>query len=470
VICKGNLHSNGVKLIDYILCGAHGESVEFAGARGFDFFGSDLRAAAAVMQRLAVETTRCENPWFHTQTRLAPGEKLDLAQWEQTLDREEKRLGFSGLPRAWSFHVDEATGDMHMHAAWFRIDMETGLARDPGLFKHRLMEVARTCEVEFGLREVSNARQAHDRARSASRKEEEEARRLGVDGRGVRTAILDCLEQADSGRAFRAALEEHGLVLANGDKRDCFVVVDEAAGIHALNKRLTGITLAAMRERLADLDRAQLPSVAEAKAMQRERQNAREERAGSNLSVAPQTAIDQTSAAAPMHGAEPPIPNWDRDAADRAWLERVENAGIAHAIEQSSGQPAISMTLSDIKVPAGEQPVTPARAFTPEPEQGLRNAWSLGDHLLGGVTQVLTALADFAANMIAPAPPPTRDQAIRAAVVAEEKQDARAEQLVQQEKLSTQDWLIDELKRQQQAREREDEEHQVRERRRSHSL
>jgi hypothetical protein len=192
-----------MKLIDYILCGAEGERVEFAGARGFEFFGSDLRAAAAVMQRLASETTRCENPWFHTQTRLAPGEKLDLAQWEQTLDREEKRLGFSGLPRAWSFHVDETTGDMHMHAAWFRIDMETGFARDPGLFKHRLMEVARACEVEFGLQEVSSVRQAHDRARSASRNEEEEARRLGVDVRAVRTVILECLEQADSGPSAR---------------------------------------------------------------------------------------------------------------------------------------------------------------------------------------------------------------------------------------------------------------------------
>jgi hypothetical protein len=312
-------------------------------------------------------------------------------------------------------------------------------------------------------------RQAHDRARSASRNEEEEARRLGIDVRATRTAILDCLEQADSGRAFRVALEARGLILANGDKRDCFVVVNEAAGIHPLNKRLTGITLTVMRERMADLDRTQLPSVAEAKAMQRERQNAREERADNELSTAPQIDIDQTSAVAPVHGAEPLASNWDRDAADRAWLERVENAGIAHAIEQSSRQPAISMTLSDIKVPAGEQPVTPPRASTPEPEQGLRNAWSLGDHLLGGVTQVLTALADFAANMIAPPPPPTRDQAIRAAMVAEEKQEARAEQTVQQEKLTTQNWLIDELKRQQQAREREDEEHQVRERRRSHS-
>ena len=65
-------------------------------------------------------------------------------------------------------------------------------------------------------------------------------------------------------------------MLANGDRRDCFVVIDQAGGQHALNKKLTGLTLAATRERLADLDRQQLPSVEQAQAMQRARQAERE--------------------------------------------------------------------------------------------------------------------------------------------------------------------------------------------------
>jgi hypothetical protein len=51
-------------------------------------------------------------------------------------------------------------------------------------------------------------------------------------------------------KAFKAALEAKGLMLANGDTRDCFVVIDEAGGHHALNKKLTGMTLAAVRERV----------------------------------------------------------------------------------------------------------------------------------------------------------------------------------------------------------------------------
>ena len=60
-------------------------------------------------------------------------------------------------------------------------------------------------------------------------------------------------------------------MLANGDKRDCFVVVDQAGGHHALNKKLTGHTLAETRDRLADLDRTQLPSVEQAQEIQRTR-------------------------------------------------------------------------------------------------------------------------------------------------------------------------------------------------------
>ena len=143
------------------------------------------------------------------------------------------------------------------------------------MYKNHLKQLSRKLEKEYGLQEVSNFRKPEDRARTADRKELEESRRLGTDVRAVRTTILDCLERTDGGKAFRAALDECGLKLSNGDRRDCFVVVDQAGGQHALNKKLTGLTLAQMRERFADLDRAQLPSVDQAKEAQREMREGR---------------------------------------------------------------------------------------------------------------------------------------------------------------------------------------------------
>jgi hypothetical protein len=78
----------------------------------------------------------------------------------------------------------------------------------------RIKELSRALERELGLRVIGSYRAPDAKTRAADRDEFEEARRLGH---------------------------------------------------HALNKKLTGLTLAEIRTRLGDLDRARLPNVAEAK-------------------------------------------------------------------------------------------------------------------------------------------------------------------------------------------------------------
>lgn len=201
----------------------------------------------------------------------APGRALCL----EIVRREIAALGFAGQPYAVAFQIDRTTGELHVHAAVSRIARRPGgqlFAIDPGLYKNRLKEIPRACERDYGLTVVSSDRQPGDRARAAGREEFEESRRLETDVRAIRNAILDCFETSDSGRAFKAALDARGFELATGDRRDCFVVVDHAGGHHALTKKLTGLTLAQIRIRLSDLDRAQLLSVDQAKARQRARQ------------------------------------------------------------------------------------------------------------------------------------------------------------------------------------------------------
>ncbi|MBV8401734.1 MAG: relaxase/mobilization nuclease domain-containing protein, partial [Acetobacteraceae bacterium] len=252
---KGKIRSSGAQLARYVMTGKDGELVQVIDARGWQDFGKDPVAAFDRMEQWAAEHTESRKPFFHGHIRLAPGERLTDPQWMDSLDRMEKRLGFEGQPRIVSFHIEPETGEKHLHAAWFRGDLENECAIDPGLYKNKLVQLSRTLELEFGLRELTGERQPDDRAREADRNEYEESKRLGTDVRAIRNGILDCLEHADSGKAFKAALEERSLMLANGDRRDCFVVIDEAGGHHALNKKLTGMTLAETRDRLADLDR-----------------------------------------------------------------------------------------------------------------------------------------------------------------------------------------------------------------------
>ena len=98
----------------------------------------------------------------------------------------------------------------------------------------------------------------------------EQSRRLQTDLKAIRESIRDCWDRSDSGRSFVAALNEKGFVFARGDRRD-FVIVDPKGGDHALAKRITGATAGEARARLSDIDKASLPSVAQAKALQRER-------------------------------------------------------------------------------------------------------------------------------------------------------------------------------------------------------
>src|SRR5271165_971416 len=371
MIGKGNLHGDGGALARYLMTGEKGEITQLLETRGLEDFSRDPVEAFERLQQLADNRTKSPLPFFHTQTRNAPGEHLTDAQWSQVADREEKRLGFTGQPRIVSFHIDPASGEKHLHVGWFRIDLETMQAIDPGLYKNHLKQLCRKLEKEFCLQEVSNTRKPDDRARAASWKEQEEARRLGIDDRAIRNTILDCLEHADGGKAFRAALDERGLMLANGDKRDCFVVIDQAGGHHPLNKRLTGHTLAETRERFADLDRAQLPSVEEAKEIQRTRTAEREANAGRT--------------------AEPVAPNFDRDAANREWEEKIAAAGIAAAADRAmrEARAAAQGRRDDVRPePTPEREAEDRRPLGKTAGE-IRAAWTLS----GSAAQLEEALA-----------------------------------------------------------------------------
>ncbi|MGD0108358.1 MAG: relaxase/mobilization nuclease domain-containing protein [Rhodopila sp.] len=396
MIAKGNLHGDGGKLAAYLVTGEKGDRAELVQLRGF---ASDNIRDAFAAAELTAEATRCQKPFFHAYTRLAPGEQLTREQWLQVADREEKRLGFTGQPRAVSFH-HLPDGSTHLHVAWFRIDLETMRAIDPGMFKNHLKELSRKLEKEFGLTPVSNDRKPDDKTRAPDRKEFEEARRLNTDLKAIRNTILDCWQRSDSGKALNAALGAHGLTLANGDRRDCFVVVDQAGGQHALNKKLTGLTLAETRDRLGDLDRAQLPSVDQAKVQQHVREAAREarqaERAG--IELAAERAMQEARAGAqgrtddvrPVFEAasratEPVAPVYDRDADNALWEEKLAEAAI-HAEAQKGQQQHADSAARETRGGAGE-------AFS-GPENSPETSAELWDELSAWSTDTRPAGAD----------------------------------------------------------------------------
>lgn len=260
MIAKGNTHGNGGKLAAYLVTGKDGERAELYQLQGFA--SGDIREAFASIEAMKAGT-RLEKVFFHTQVRNPDGEELTRAQWLRVADRIETKLGYSGQARAIAFHTDEKTGHEHMHVAWSRIDDETLQAKPLPFFKLRLKEVCRELENELDLTQVRNERPRPE-IRTASRAEQEQSRRLGTDGHGIRDSIRDAYDRSDSGQAFAAALADQGLTLCQGERRD-FVAIDQAGGLHVLGKRLLGDSAAQVRHRLADLDRESLPTVEQAR-------------------------------------------------------------------------------------------------------------------------------------------------------------------------------------------------------------
>ena len=278
MIAKGKIRGEGVKLAAYLLKGEDGERAELLDMRGFGLQAKDLIEGFRQEEEHAL-ATKAEKPFFHAHFRSVEGEgkQLTRQQWLEIADGCDTALGrfMTQQPRGASLHIDRKTGDVHMHLAYSLVaqrDDGRAFVHKLGLYETKLQLYAREIEQKYGLQIVSNERRAG--ARRGNQREHEESRRLGTDIHAIRSAILDSFEKSDSGKAFNSAIRTQGGIVANGDRG--FVVIDPAGGHHALNKKLTGKTLAEIGQRLSDLDRSQLPTVDQAKAIQRDRQTARE--------------------------------------------------------------------------------------------------------------------------------------------------------------------------------------------------
>lgn len=103
------------------------------------------------------------------------------------------------------------------------------------------------------------------------------AKKTGITPEQRREDITAAYAQADSAAAFVNALEEKGYVLAKGDSR-AFVIVDKFGDVHSLSRYVKGVRAKEIKTRLASLDMAALPNVAQAQEQAKARLAAQEER------------------------------------------------------------------------------------------------------------------------------------------------------------------------------------------------
>lgn len=196
-------------------------------------------------------------------------------QWKIAVDRLEKELGLDGQPRAVVMH--EKHGRQHIHVVWQRTDIDT-MTMVPDSYNYVAHERASLAlENEFGHEHVPGKHAKRDREKQPDMPREkinhaewQQAERAGVDPHAFKDALTAIYKACDNGQAFQTALEQHGFVLAKGDRRD-YVLVDADTQIYSLARQISGVAAKDLRAFMADVDRETIPTVEQAKALQEER-------------------------------------------------------------------------------------------------------------------------------------------------------------------------------------------------------
>jgi len=236
---------------------------------------SNLAAAFRDWQTIS-EGTRGFKGLYHANIDPAMDYTMTREQWQHAVEVLEKELKLEGQPRAVVMH--EKLGREHIHVVWARTDIDTmTLCSDSqNYLAHE--RASQRLENEFGHEAVPGKHAKRDREQQpefpraeANQAEWQQGERTGIDPAARKDQITALKEASDNAQAFKVALEEQGYILAKGDRRD-FVIVDETGSIHSLGRQIRDIKVAELREFMKPIDREALPTAAEAKELQQQRQ------------------------------------------------------------------------------------------------------------------------------------------------------------------------------------------------------
>ena len=128
--------------------------------------------------------------------------------------------------------------------------------------------------------------------------------------------VAELYERSDSGRAFKAALQEQGYTLAKGDRRG-FVLVDQQGKISSLSRQLKGQRAKDIKARLNDIE--QMNTAAQ---VQQELQKSQTKEAGKEAELKQQQQTEQQEI-------------YDREQAEVDAQHRLADAAEEHAKQQA---------------------------------------------------------------------------------------------------------------------------------------
>ncbi|HWR53981.1 MAG TPA: relaxase/mobilization nuclease domain-containing protein [Bryobacteraceae bacterium] len=297
MIVKGKARSGPAQLAAYLLRVDDGERPSLIEL--FDG-GEDLQKAFIQWHAIG-QATRGEKTLYHAQIAPADGYAMTPQQYRRAAEILAEDLGMKDHPRAIVVH--EGGEHPHAHVVFQRTDADTMTMWDTSdnYRKHEMASLR--MELEFGHAHVPGKHAKRDRGKQpefpraeATQADHQQAARteLTVDERKEQVTALRAA--SDNAPSFKSALEDAGYILARGDRRG-FVIVDGAGEVYSLSKQVTDLKGKEFKAFMDGIDPKTLPSVEEAKALQK----AASEQKSAGV---PAPAVPAPTAETPKQGVE----------------------------------------------------------------------------------------------------------------------------------------------------------------------
>lgn len=292
MIIKGGARSSGGFFAHHLMKAEDNERVDVTEIRGL--LADNVRDALQEM-RMVAAGTKADNYFYHASINPREDEHLTPEQWEVAVDRLEQNLGLTDHAR---FQVEhEKEGRIHRHIVWSRVDLES-MTVTPASGNYLAHDKTRAeLEREFSHEPTPPTPEPSQRkSREFAEWENWRGTESGISPAEMKAEITALWQQSDGGRAFSAAIEEKGYLLAKGDRRD-FVLIDSEGDIHSLARRIDGAKAADIRAKMTDLDRDSLMTAQEASAWMKGKDEA-ENSGSSDARILPEEQATQDPRAA----------------------------------------------------------------------------------------------------------------------------------------------------------------------------
>ena len=294
MIIKGKQRSGARQLATYLMDNDRNDQAVLLEMSGVA--GKDLQQGLVEMEAIGLHGTNATQPLYHAQISPEPGQSVSAEDWQRMADELEQGLGLNGHQRALVLHEEQ--GREHLHVVWSRVDTEQMKAVNLGHNYRTHEKVSRILEHDLGhecvigkhnravLEELKQEGREdvalwlqHDHAHvlkaerpvaEKSHTEHQIEQRTGIKVKDIAQSVQDAWAASDNGATFKHALEEEGLLLAQGDRRN-YVVLDGAGEVHSLSRRAK-VKAKEVKAKLADLDADSIPDVETARELQEQLQ------------------------------------------------------------------------------------------------------------------------------------------------------------------------------------------------------